>query len=223
MAPNKLTLYNAKLCPYAQRAVIALKEVGVAYEEVTVDLLNKPEWYAAKVNPEGKVPALDVDGTILAESLVIIELINDLYPEKKLLPSDPIQKAQIRFFIEYFNKLWTNLFKHITGQLSLEDYIKEAEPVWIRVNELLLEQSQTGPYFLGDQFSLADVALAPFIARIRAVTSRSEAGFEFKAVKENPRLAQFLQGVLDRPSFKESYIGDDGFFTSVQKKFNYRL
>lgn len=41
---DKITLYNATICPFAQRAVIALKETGVDYETVDIDLLNKPEW-----------------------------------------------------------------------------------------------------------------------------------------------------------------------------------
>ena len=41
---DKITLYSAVVCPYAQRAAVALKEVGVEYETVNIDLNNKPEW-----------------------------------------------------------------------------------------------------------------------------------------------------------------------------------
>lgn len=82
MSSDKITFYNALICPYAQRAAIALKEVGADYETINIDLQNKPDWYK-DVNPELKVPALTVEGQNLAESLVIIEYINDRFPEKK--------------------------------------------------------------------------------------------------------------------------------------------
>lgn len=44
MSDSKITLYNAVICPYAQRAVIALKESGADYEIVDIDLYNKPDW-----------------------------------------------------------------------------------------------------------------------------------------------------------------------------------
>ncbi|KAI8093296.1 thioredoxin-like protein [Halteromyces radiatus] len=224
MASSKLTLYRAEICPYAQRAAIALKESGADYNEVLIDLQNKPDWYTVKVNPEGKVPALDVNGTTVAESLVVIELVNDLFPEKNLLPKDPIKKAQARFVIEFFNnKIWTNVFKHAGGQLSKDDFIKESEAGFTRLNELLLEQSKTGPYFLGEQYSLADVAVSPFLARIFALTSLFGGEFQFKAIKDNERLAQFVHGVLSRPSFRESYAGDEAFIDILKNKFNYHL
>lgn len=91
-------LYTARICPYAQRAAISLHEAGLNYESVEIDLLNKPEWYVEhasacisvltcyrypKVNPDSKVPALEIQGKNIAESLVLVELINDLAPEKK--------------------------------------------------------------------------------------------------------------------------------------------
>jgi glutathione S-transferase len=79
---DKITFYTSKICPYAQRAAIALKEVGAEYERVEIDLFNKPSWYK-DINPDQKVPALNTEGQNVAESLVIIEYINDRFPEKK--------------------------------------------------------------------------------------------------------------------------------------------
>lgn len=79
---DKITFYTNGACPYAQRAAIALKEVGAEYEPVEIDLQNKPSWYK-DINPELKVPALNTEGQNVAESLVIIEYINDRFPDKK--------------------------------------------------------------------------------------------------------------------------------------------
>src|SRR6478735_961183 len=56
----RLRLISHKLCPYVQRAVIALTEKGVAFERIDVDLANKPEWFL-RVSPLGKTPVLQVD------------------------------------------------------------------------------------------------------------------------------------------------------------------
>lgn len=72
--PKPIKLYSNKSCPWAQRSRIALLEAGVKYEEVEIDLQNKPEWYTAKINNQGKVPVLDFGGEILIESAVISEV-----------------------------------------------------------------------------------------------------------------------------------------------------
>jgi glutathione S-transferase len=57
LARPKLTLISHKLCPYVQRAVIALTEKGVPFERIDIDLANKPDWFL-KISPLGKVPVL---------------------------------------------------------------------------------------------------------------------------------------------------------------------
>ncbi|MGD9883263.1 MAG: glutathione S-transferase family protein, partial [Reyranella sp.] len=59
-----LTLVSFDLCPYVQRAAIALAEKGVPFERRTVDLADKPDWFKA-MSPLGKVPLLQVDGEVL--------------------------------------------------------------------------------------------------------------------------------------------------------------
>src|SRR3954453_15256619 len=75
-----LKLISHKLCPYVQRAVIALNEKGVPFERIDIDLANKPDWFL-KISPLGKVPVLLVataDGeTALYESNVICEYIEE--------------------------------------------------------------------------------------------------------------------------------------------------
>ena len=72
---NKLTLISHDLCPYVQRAVIALTEKGVAFDKEYVDLANKPDWFKA-MSPLGKVPLLKVGDEVIFESAVILSLIH---------------------------------------------------------------------------------------------------------------------------------------------------
>ena len=100
----KLRLISFPLCPYVQRAAIVLAEKGVPFERVDIDLSNKPDWFL-KLSPLGKVPVLVVTGEdgreeVLFESAVIAEYLDEVL-EPKLLPSDPLEKARHRAWIEF--------------------------------------------------------------------------------------------------------------------------
>ena len=71
MPKQKFQLVSHELCPYVQRAAIALAEKGVAFERADIDLAAKPDWFRA-ASPLGKVPLLLVDGgAVLFESAAI--------------------------------------------------------------------------------------------------------------------------------------------------------
>src|SRR3954468_3240391 len=93
-----LTLYDAARCPYCARVRIALAEKGVEYEPVEIDLQNRPGWIYEK-NSTGRVPVLEEDAWLLPESAVIMEYLEERYPEPALLQSDPADRALARLWI----------------------------------------------------------------------------------------------------------------------------
>ncbi|KAI8062115.1 glutathione S-transferase [Gongronella butleri] len=216
MSTPTLKLYNAVICPYAHRAVIALKEAGAKYEQIEIDLLNKPEWYT-RVYDLGKVPLLDVDGVKIPESLVIVDLVNDLF-NAKLYPEDPVKRAQIKVAIELVN-IGALPFSILRDKAPVEEFTAATEKAFARLNELLLEQAPTGPYFLGETYSVADIAFAPHIGRFLAFTKHFVNGYRPAAFESYPRVNEFVQGILSRPSFKESYLGDEEYAAFIKKRF----
>ena len=76
---------------------------------VNIHLRDKPAWFLEK-NPTGTVPVLELDGQVVYESAVTMEYLDDLYPQKPLIPKDPFAKAQMRILIERFNKVRTGKF-----------------------------------------------------------------------------------------------------------------
>src|SRR6476469_6861443 len=92
-----LRLISHKLCPYVQRAVIALNEKGVPFERIDLDLANKPDWFL-KLSPLGKVPVLVVTSekgeVALFESNVICEYIEETQAGLKLHPADALRRAE---------------------------------------------------------------------------------------------------------------------------------
>src|ERR1700736_3614814 len=95
----RLKLISHKLCPYVQRAVIALNEKGVAFERIDIDLANKPDWFLG-ISPLGKTPVLQVGVTAIFESAVILEYLEETQP-KPLHPADPLRRAEHRAWIEF--------------------------------------------------------------------------------------------------------------------------
>ena len=107
---QQLRLVSHHLCPYVQRAVIALTEKGVAHERTYIDLSNKPGWFTA-ISPLGKVPVLLVDGdTPLFESAVICEYLEETAPGPRLHAEDALERARDRAWIEFasatLNDIW---------------------------------------------------------------------------------------------------------------------
>src|ERR1700704_5765332 len=94
-----LRLISHKLCPYVQRAVIALTEKGVPFERIDIDLAAKPDWFLA-ISPLGKTPVLQVGDKAIFESAVILEYFEETQP-KPLHPASPLTRAEHRGWIEF--------------------------------------------------------------------------------------------------------------------------
>src|SRR5689334_7503095 len=105
---STLTLVSHHLCPYVQRAAIALDEKGVTFERINIDLANKPDWFKA-ISPLGKVPLLQVGDAVIFESAVILEYLEETAPNP-LHPADPLRRAEHRGWIEFgssvLNDIW---------------------------------------------------------------------------------------------------------------------
>jgi len=90
-----LTLYDAARCPYCARVRIVLAEKDVEYEPIEIDLKDRPAWIYEK-NSTGRVPVIEEDGWVLPESAVIMEFLEERYPEPRLLAADPADRALAR-------------------------------------------------------------------------------------------------------------------------------
>ncbi|HSV25527.1 MAG TPA: glutathione S-transferase family protein, partial [Xanthobacteraceae bacterium] len=103
-----LTLVSHDLCPYVQRAAIALAEKGVDFRRVDIDLANKPEWFRA-ISPLGKVPLLRVGDVTLFESGVMVEYLEETTPHP-LHPCDPLERAKHRAWMEFGSSILADIW-----------------------------------------------------------------------------------------------------------------
>ena len=104
-----LTLVSHKLCPYVQRAVIALKEKQADFQLIDIDLAAKPKWFLA-LSPLGKTPVLRAGREVIFESAVICEYLEDTIGPA-LHPADALLRARHRAWIEFasatLNAVWS--------------------------------------------------------------------------------------------------------------------
>jgi glutathione S-transferase len=98
-----LRLVDAARCPFCARVRLALAEKAVEYETVEIDLGNRPDWLY-EMNPAGKVPVLD-DGFVLPESAVIMEYLDERFPDPALLPAGREERAEARLAVFRFDDL----------------------------------------------------------------------------------------------------------------------
>ena len=154
-----ITHYDADRCPYCARTRIALAEKGIDCETVVVDLDDRPAWIYEK-NPLGRVPVIEEDTFVLAESAVINEYLEERYPEPALLPPDPAARALARMLIFRFDELSRPYYALRRGE---EDARGRFEAQLDKFDALLAEQ----PFLTGPEFGLADVAYVPWILRAR--------------------------------------------------------
>ncbi|TFK89258.1 thioredoxin-like protein [Polyporus arcularius HHB13444] len=215
---GQITFYTHMYSPYCHRVHLALEEVHADYKAVTINVMEWPQWYNTKVNPiTRKIPAITYGGPAappedpspeavkLTESMVIVEFLADLFPGK-LRPSDPVQLAYARLFIALFDTKVHEAFKgfFFLGA-PVSDLLDQLEAIQARLPE-------TG--FAVGEFSIADVAAAPFLARIMLLLENDigkyPVGEGKKAFEElqKPKFARLMKYIADlkaRPSFRASY------------------
>jgi stringent starvation protein A len=179
-----LTLYDADACPYCARVRIVLAEKGVPYDTVVVDLKDRPAWIYEK-NPLGKVPVLEEDDFVLPESAVIMEYLEERYPEPPLWPADPAERAAGRLLLERFDQLSRPYYALRRGD---EDARERLDAELAGLDSLLAGRA----FLTGHEFGLADAAYLPWILR-----AESMLGVDLDA---HPAVADWAARAVARPS-----------------------
>jgi glutathione S-transferase len=206
MTASRLTLVSHTLCPYVQRATIALLEKGVAFERRYVDLSNKPDWFLA-ISPLGKAPLLVVarDGeadAVLFESAVICEYLEETQAGAPLHPSDPLTRAQHRGWIEFSSTLLMDLWGLQTapdeGTFDARRHLLVDK--FARVEASLGQ----GPFFTGEAFSLVDVAFAPVLRYFDVL----DAIRPTRVLDTFPGIGAWRKALTARPSVRDAVQPD---------------
>ena len=232
-----LELYNfpPSTCSLKVRIVLAEKEL----EWVDHRLLSKnndhlkPEYL--KLNPNGVVPTLVHDGVPIIDSSVIMEYLDEVYPEIKLTPDDPIMRAKMRSWLRFLEEVPTpairfpsfeNVLIMHYAKLSDDDLNTEAEirplktefyknmgtdgfdqklldkamdDIRLTLDRMENELAENGPWLVGEQYTIADICVAPLIDRME------DLGHADMWETLHPNITDWFQRIKARPAYAIAY------------------
>ena len=209
-----ITLFSAKICPYAHRCCLALAESGLQHNIIEIDLRNKPDWYL-QINPEGKVPTLRQGVFVITESLVINELINELAAARLLLPDQPQQKALARRFIFTVDNSLIPLFYRLLRTQSGEKLASTTEQIRKALAQINRDlHNSPGPYVLGHQVTLADLAIYPWFERWPVLEHYRGLSLS----KELDALQKWIMRMKQRESVRR-YMGNTDHYITEYKDY----
>ncbi|MBK3663574.1 glutathione S-transferase family protein [Bradyrhizobium diazoefficiens] len=200
-----LKLISHKLCPYVQRAVIALKEKGVPFERIDIDLADKPDWFL-ELSPLGKVPVLvvttDRGEVAVFESNVICEYIEETQGGAKLHPADALTRAEHRAWMEFGSAILGDLWRleTTTDPATFESKRLAVAAKFARIEAAL----GVGPYFAGNAFSLVDAVFAPIFRYFDLFDELTEHGI----FRDLLKVQAWRAGLAQRPSVRTA-VGAD--------------
>ncbi|XP_039994471.1 glutathione S-transferase omega-1-like isoform X1 [Xiphias gladius] len=212
-------IYSMRFCPFAQRTRLVLNAKGIKHDTININLKDKPDWFLEK-NPLGLVPTLETTaGEVIFESPITCEYLEEVYPERKLLPPSPFGKAQQKMMLEHFSKVVPYFYKIPAGRNNGEDVSgleAELKEKFAKLNEDLVNKKTK--FFGGDSITMIDYMMWPFFERLEI--------FELKHCLDNTaELKKWTECMSDDPTVKVTGHSVDtykGFYkTYIEGKPNY--
>ena len=193
MAPH-LKLISHKLCPYVQRAVIALSEKRIAFERIDVDLANKPKWFLS-ISPLGKTPVLQVGDIPIFESAVILEYLEETQPHP-LHPVDPLARADHRAWIEFGSAVLNDIagFYGAPDEAVFKARTSQLQQRFARLESRVA----AAPWFDGEHFSLVDAVYGPVFRYFDVFDEIADFGI----LAHKPKLLRWRNLLATRPSVR---------------------
>lgn len=166
-----------------ERVRIVLNLKNIEYEYVAIPSLSGPDYRA--LNPQGLMPTLEVDGKAIGQSMAIIELLEDLFPEPSIFPEDLMDKARVRAFAQGIcadlHPINNNRVRQYLTEVGGADddqvaawYHHWAGRTFSSLEAMITAREVPYVYCFGDSPGLADACLVPQIANARRFNSNLE-------------------------------------------------
>ena len=187
---------------YHNKVRIALLEKGVAFEEDASVKPSQEPGYLEK-SPMGKVPYLEVNGTRLRESAVILEYLEEAFPQKPLLPKDPLERARVRELVVFLELHLELVARRMYGMLGggkpVSDEAKQrTEKDLVKGVRALKAVAKFDPFIAGKELTIADCAAFVHLPLVTLVT-KNFFGRDF--LEDLPQVKPYLKMLGERPAF----------------------
>jgi len=197
-----IKLCGFRISNYHNKVRIALLEKGVAFEEDSTVKPSQEAGYLAQ-SPMGKVPFLEVNGTRIRESSAILEYLEDAYPQKPLLPWDPVERARVREIVVFLELHLELVARRMYGMLAggkpvSEETRQRVEKDLAKGVRALKAVAKFEPYIAGNELSIADCAAFVHLPLVTLVT-RNFFGRDF--LEDLPQVKPYLKMLGERPAF----------------------
>lgn len=215
-----MKLYGSVVSPYVARVVFAARLKGIPLQaEMPMGGIKTPEFL--KINPMGKMPALEVDGRGLAESMVILDYLEDAFPTPALLPASPIDRAQARLLGRIVDLYVTTqsraFFTNLNPTTRKADEVAAGAEAYRKSLGQLEHFMGEGPYALGTTLGYADVALLPCLQMMSIIAGICGVNDPYEGL---PRLTRWWQHMQTDPvaaAFVTEYQNAFGAFMASRR------
>jgi RNA polymerase-associated protein len=190
-----IVLYSSATDPFSHRSRFVLFEKGMDFEIKDVDMYNKPD-EIDQMNHYGEVPILVERDLILYESNIINEYIDERFPHPQLMPVDPITRSKVRLGLLNFDRELYFYVKILESRNDVDEKTKERARLHIRDQlTILAPMFLKNKYFMGEEFSMLDIAIAPLLWRLTY--------YKIELPKMAAPLAKYAERLFARPGFIE--------------------
>jgi glutathione S-transferase len=208
-----ITLYSGPLSLFARKVEIALREKGLPFERIMVPF-NQTTGYDPRhpevmaLNPKGQVPIITDCGVVIYDSTVILEYLEDEYPEPPLYPQSPVERARCRLDELYADEIMLGALKplmHRTGPPSADRDRRIAQQADALIAEdvlaghyAVLDQRLAGRDYFAGMPSAADIAL--FMAVLFSLRLGGP------PLDDHRGLADWFARLKSRPAFAQAAV-----------------
>ena len=197
-----LKLCGFHVSNYHNKVRIALLEKGVPFGEDANVRPSQKDGYLA-LSPMGKVPYLEIGGERLCESEVILEYLEEAYPEKPLLPKEPLARARVRELVTFIElhlelvvrRLYGGLFFGGTISDETRQQVEKDLAKGVRAFKAL---ARFDPFIAGKELTLADCAA---FVHLPLVTLATKMAYGRDALEAIPQVKPYVKMLGERPAF----------------------
>ncbi|XP_067128597.1 pyrimidodiazepine synthase-like [Centruroides vittatus] len=196
---GKLRVYSMRFCPFSERTLLVLAAKNIPHEVININLKDKPEWLFEK-HPLGKIPILEQDKKLVADSIISSDYIDEIYPDNKLTAKDPYQKAKDRMVMEVFGKVTLAMSKVSRGGSSAGDAWNDLINSIDDFEKELKDRKST--FFGGDKPGILDYMIWPWFERIPVAQALNPSLSEFPTDRF-PTITKWVEKMKTDPAVKK--------------------
>ncbi|KAL5725735.1 glutathione transferase [Ranunculus cassubicifolius] len=190
--------------------ILELQGLQKEIKLVPLDLQNRPAWYKEEVYPLNKVPALEHKNKIIGESLDLIKYLDSNFDGPSLYPKDAAKKEFVDELLNHTDTFTENAAKAFKGEPGTDigspfDYLENK-----------LSKYGDGPFFLGSEFSLADIAYAPFVEGYQLFLENVK-NYHLEAGR--PKLAAWIEAMNKKEAYTQTKHDPKVLLEMYKRKF----